>query len=274
MSQSAMSQIRIFSYLPNPRVYKSTITARLNGVSLELTGATPGELADWLWDFNARPLTPEDHQNSQNATSGKTGFSGKLFKTREFMIAHPYGTVPAAFSHDGKIGIFESNSIMRAVARLGDDKLKLYGADAYEASRIDSFLDTALLFARDSQIYLLAIGDRSISQEIQQSTEGALRKYLDGIEQALETNEFLCGDTLSIADICFVCELSLFARDQASFRVLEKIDCQPIWPVVQTDYSNCFNHFTRLLEIPEVDKDLGSYHAKIQSDIQQRLKPN
>ncbi len=34
-----------------------------------------------------------------------------------FLIAHPFGSVPAAFSPDGAVGIFESNSIMRAVAR-------------------------------------------------------------------------------------------------------------------------------------------------------------
>jgi len=58
----------------------------------------------------------------------------------------------AAFSPDGKTGIFESNSIMRAVARLGERRFPLYGRDAYEASRIDSFLDASLVFARDAQI--------------------------------------------------------------------------------------------------------------------------
>ena len=55
--------------------------------------------------------------------------------------AQPFGNVPAAFGPDGKIGIFESNSIMRAVARVGETNFPLYGRNAYEASRIDSFLD-------------------------------------------------------------------------------------------------------------------------------------
>jgi hypothetical protein len=41
---------------------------------------------------------------------------------------------------------------MRAVARLGEARFPLYGRDAWEASRIDSFLDVSLVFARDSQI--------------------------------------------------------------------------------------------------------------------------
>ena len=73
------------------------------------------------------------------------------------MWANPFGTVPAAFSPDGTIGIFESNGIMRAVARLSESRFPLYGRDPFEASRIDSFLDASLLFARVSRIYLLSL---------------------------------------------------------------------------------------------------------------------
>jgi hypothetical protein len=43
-----------------------------------------------------------------------------------FLEAHPFGTVPVAFSPDGRVGIFESNSIMRAVARLGEERFPAY----------------------------------------------------------------------------------------------------------------------------------------------------
>jgi glutathione S-transferase len=87
-------------------------------------------------------------------------------------------TVPAAFSPDGSVGIFESNSIMRAVARLGETKVPLYGRDPYEASRIDSFLDASLAFARDSQIYLLALGSKAMSVEIHSRAHNAFGAYL------------------------------------------------------------------------------------------------
>jgi len=267
-----MADIRIFSYLPNPRVFKSTVTARLNGVSIELVGAKPAELADWLWDFDARPLTDEDRSDKAQIKTAKTGFSGQLHKTNAFLKAHPYGTVPAAFSSDGSTGIFESNSIMRAVARLGLDDSKLYGSNAVEASRIDSFLDTALLFARDSQIYLLAIGDRSITETVQEEMLAASRKYLEGIEQALKTSRFIAGGDLTIADICFVCELSLFSRERAAFRVLEKISCQPLWPVLEAEYTNCFQHFATLIENPAVKQDLGPYLDQVEEDVQARLQ--
>jgi hypothetical protein len=155
-----MSQLRIFSYLPNPRIWKATIAARIAGVEVEVRGSSPKELQSWLWDFDAHPLSPSAQAGSQEVC-GQVGFKGTLHKTAGFMEAHPFGTVPAAFSPDGKVGIFESNSIMRAVARLGASRFPLYGRDAYEASRIDSFLDASLVFARDSQIYLLALGSET-----------------------------------------------------------------------------------------------------------------
>src|SRR6202051_15475 len=105
-------------------------------------------------------------QVASQEVRGQVGFRGTLRKTAGFMEAHPFGTVPAAFSPDGTVGIFESNSIMRTVARLGAPRFPLYGADAYEASRIDSFLDASLVFARDAQIYLLALGSEALSAEI------------------------------------------------------------------------------------------------------------
>ena len=68
--------------------------------------------------------------------------------------------MPAAFSPDGKIGIFESNSIMRTVARLGESRFPLYGRGPYEASRVDTFLDASLVFARDAQVISAGADER------------------------------------------------------------------------------------------------------------------
>src|SRR5262245_20626883 len=154
--ESPVSQLRIFSYLPNPRIWKATIAARLCGIEIEVRGASPKELQSWLWDFDARPLSSGEEAEPADVRIGQTGFKGvQLRKTNAFLEAHPFGTVPAAFSPDGKVGIFESNSIMRAVARLGERSFPLYGKGPYEASRVDSFLDASLVFARDGQRYLL-----------------------------------------------------------------------------------------------------------------------
>ena len=55
-----MADIRIFSYLPNPRVWKSLIAADLCGVEVEVVGDKPAKLGNWLWDFDARELRESD----------------------------------------------------------------------------------------------------------------------------------------------------------------------------------------------------------------------
>ena len=89
-----MSQLRIFSYLPNPRIWKATVAARLCGVDVEVRGSSPQELQSWLWDFDARPLASDEHATSADVRVGKVGFQGaSLRKTDAFMEAHPFGKV-------------------------------------------------------------------------------------------------------------------------------------------------------------------------------------
>jgi len=210
-----MSDIRIFSYLPNPRIWKSVIASRLNGVELDIRGDTPANLANWLWDFEARPLEQVSEPERQaSERTARTGFSGKLYKTDEFLAANPAGTVPCAFSPDGKVGIFESNSMLRAVARLGESQYPLYGADPYQASRIDSFLDISLVFARDSQIYLLAIGAKQVTPGVHAAAAKAFSGWMSALEQAMSAGQYLVGEDITLADICVVCEFAMFTRER------------------------------------------------------------
>ena len=54
------SGIKIFSYLPNPRVWKSLIAAKLCEAEVEVVGDEPKNLPNWLWDYDARELTEDD----------------------------------------------------------------------------------------------------------------------------------------------------------------------------------------------------------------------
>jgi glutathione S-transferase len=263
-----MAQLRIFSYLPNPRIWKATIAGRLNGVEVEVRGARPRELGDWLWDFEARPLAPGEREEfAASVRVGKVGFKGgELIKTDAFLAAHPFGTVPAAFSPDGHCGIFESNSIMRTVARLGADRVPLYGRDAYEASRIDSFLDASLVFARDNQHYLLALGDENFPAHVHARAAEAFGVYIAGIEQALAPQRaFLVGDQVSLADICFVAELCLFSNERLRRPTLEKRGLAPIlsddW---EQTWSRASGHFRRLAEHPAFAPDVRPYLQKLE----------
>jgi len=262
-----MSELRIFSYLPNPRIWKATIAARLCGVDVEVRGSSPKELQSWLWDFDAHPLSDGGLATPADTQTGKVGFTGTLHKTSAFMEAHPFGTVPAAFSPDGRIGIFESNSIMRAVARLGEKRLPLYGRDAYEASRIDSFLDASLVFARDSQIYLLSLISGRVSPEIHSRTRDGFAVYLTGINQALSPDrEFLVGESVSIADICFVAELALFFNEKARPGELRKKGLDQILCAgIDAEHPLAFAHFARLSKHAAFAPDMAPYLKKIES---------
>ncbi len=264
-----MADLRIFSYLPNPRVWKATIAARFCGVEVEIRGASGKELRDWLWDYDARPLAENERVSlSSLARVGRVGLTGaQLFKTDAFLQAQPFGNVPAAFGPDGAIGIFESNSIMRAVARLGEARFPLYGHDAYEASRIDSFLDVSLVFARDSQIYLLALSGGTVDAAIHTRAKDAFAIYASGIEQALSPGrDTLVGNGISLADICFAAELALFMNEHARAEQLRKEGLDKILhPGVQDEFPLMFAHFGRLIEHEHFWPDLKPYVEKLRS---------
>ena len=261
-----MTALRIFSYLPNPRIWKATIAARLAGVDVEIRGASPTELANWLWDFDAHPLTGDEPDDSPDVKIGKVGFQGKLRKTAAFLEAHPFGTVPAAFSPDGEVGIFESNSIMRAVARIGEARFALYGKGPYQASRIDSVLDASLVFARDSQLYLLALMNGTVTAEIHARAREGFGTWATGIDRALANDRrWLVGDDVTLADICFVAELALFYNESARRTALDARSLAPILDDARlaAEYPRALTHFTLLRSHPAFAPDVEPYLTKL-----------
>ncbi len=257
--KTAAPVLRIFSYLPNPRVWKALIAARLCNVDVQVIGARPGELGGWLWDFDARPLADDERTaDSPHARIARRGFSGTLYKTDAFLQAHPFGTVPAAFSPDGAVGVFESNSILRAVARRGTRTCRLYGNDDYEASRIDGFLDAGLVFAREAQVYLLDI--KTLSADNYARMAAAYEFYLSGIEASLaQGNAFIAGAALSIADISFVCDLAQFLREGHSLDELERQGLPAISAEGPAQYPRAFAHLLTLAASPAFAAELGTY---------------
>lgn len=266
-----MAVLRIFSYLPNPRVWKATIAARLLGVEVEVVGDRPKALPGWLWDFDARPLEEaEKTPGNQHARASKRGFDATmLYKTDAFLAAHPFGTVPAAFDPTGATGVFESNSILRAVARaaalerrqteelaaLGAAAGGLYGEGPYEAARIDSFLDAGLIFAREAQAYLLALVPRKASQELSDRMREAYAFYLDGIDNAVRLGGEGLAGPFSIADIAFVCDFAQFRREERMHDRLADCGLEPIYR--PGDHAHAHAHFDRLRRLPAFAADLG-----------------
>lgn len=259
-----MADLRIVSYLPNPRVYKATIAARYTGATIEVLGAKPPEMPGWLWDYDARPIG-EDERDSPDlerfARVARRGFQGKLYKTDRFLEANPFGDIPAAFGEDGDVGLFESNSIMRAAARLGPNAGALSGGTPFEQSRVDAFLDRTLLFARDIQPYLLAAGkpDGAAHHATMKDT---FESYLEGIERALSQTAFIAGDALSLADVVFACELALLTNEGRFADALAQSGLEPLMPKLP-EYGSAVRHLARLAAEPEFSEDLERYFRRM-----------
>lgn len=265
-----MNELRVFSYQPNPRLWKATIAARLSGVEIEVRGGSPKELQRWLWDFNARPLSEDELVAPGDVRLGTGGFAARrLHKTEAFLDAHPFGTAPAAFSPDGKVGIFESNSIVRAVARLGEGRFPLYGHGIYEASRVDGFLDASLIFGRDTQPYLVALLGPTVPADFHTRACDALATYVGGIERALAPDrEFLVGGSLTIADICYACELTMLWYEKPRLRDLAMVGLGPVLPEKLGDaFPRAAAHFASLRAHPAFAPDLEPHLAKLESGL-------
>ena len=250
--------LRIFSYLPNPRVWKALIAAQYCGVVVEVKGDKPPQLGKWLWDYDAQLL--DDAQrvaSSPHARVSRRGFSGTLYKTDAFLQAHPFGTVPAAFGPGGDVGVFESNSILRAVARAGENNCQLYGNNGYEASRIDSFLDANLVFAREAQVYLLAMDN--MTEDVHTRMAGAYEFYLAGIEIALSNTAHIAGEMFSIADISFVCDFAQFLREGHYAVELEKANLSLVSEAGLQRYPRAFEHMLSLSKVEYFAQHMGNY---------------
>ncbi len=260
------SVLRVFSYLPNPRVWKAQIAAEICGVKVEVVGDKARNLPKWLWDYDARPLAEDERDDrSPHARTSRRGFSGTLFKTDRFLERHPFGTVPAAFSPDGSVGIFESNSILRAVARAGGSDCELYGADEYEASRVDGFLDASLVFAREAQVYMLAMN--KMTPELHSRMAAAYEFYLDGINRALEGSPFIACERLTLADISFVCDLAQFLHERRQRETLAERGLAPVSEEGPATYPRAFEHLFDLKDRPEFATHMGSYLDWYRSDL-------
>lgn len=256
-------RIRIFSYLPNPRVWKSTIAGRLCGVEVEVRGDRSDKIRDWLWDFDARPLSEVDPAEREGlARESRRGFSNSvLHKSDRFLDANPYGTVPAGFSGDGQHGVFESNSIMRLVARLGLERYPLYGKGPYEASRVDSFLDASLGFGHDVQRYLLSMYANKLDASIHAGAVNGTITYLNGIERVMSRGAaFLVGDGITLADICFACEVALLTSEQRSAEVLKAATLPCVLTGELWDaYPLSLAHFRHLAAHPAFAPDMAAH---------------
>ena len=90
----------------------------------------------------------------------------------------------------------------------------------------------------------------------------AFTVYAAGIDQALAPDrEFLVGDDVTLADICFVAEWALFLNERAGSVAL---GLQPIvGPERSAEFPRAFAHFSRCAAHPAFAPDVEPYLRKL-----------
>jgi elongation factor 1-gamma len=204
--------MELYSYPNNPRAWKARIAAEFSGVKLP-------------------------------ASESAIQLDGKANKEESFLKINPFGQVPSLKLQDGQ-GVFESNSIARHIARLGessgDKKTQLYGSNAAEASRIDGFLDAVLGLEATLGPWSYKAEGTSWSSRYREDfiTDciAQTKKTLLGFEEALKENSFIVGKSVTLADITWWCAcyrgfkycfdkqfLAAYPKSTAHFRKLEAL---------------------------------------------------
>jgi len=165
---------RLVSYPNNHRVKKCLIAGEYNGVKINVE------------DFDM--------------ASGKN-------KSEGWYKVNPFGQVPTAFTSEEE-GLFESNSILRYVARLGEEKHSLYGKSLLETSRIDAFLDVGLTYDNQVAHWIYPIlGFMPLNEGNRDESIKRVKTILAGLNRHLTGKEFLVGSTVTLADIAMTCHL-------------------------------------------------------------------
>src|SRR5207244_6895023 len=88
--------------------------------------------------------------------------------------------------------------------------------------------------------------------------------YAAGIDRALSSDrEFLVGSDVTLADICFVAEMSLFFNEKARVGALEQQGLDPILHAqLDAEFTQAMGHLARLRTHPAFAPDVDPYLAR------------
>ncbi|KAL0491586.1 elongation factor 1-gamma [Acrasis kona] len=145
-------------------------------------------------------------------------------KTEEFLKISPLGQVPCLKIDGTDTGIFESNAIAKFIARVGNDKEGLIGADDVQMSLVDAWIEfnTNILTKDIFDLFAFKMGYGQFNKE---KFDKALESQTKGwsiLEGHLNRhgNKFLVGDRVTLADIIigFSCSMTVTHALDSEFR--------------------------------------------------------
>ena len=85
--------LKIFSYLPNPRVWKAEIAAKIAGIPVEVIGDKPSEISNWLWDSEPKKLSDSDKKGLKQFIKKAlplTIITGFIYLIAVFILTNSY----------------------------------------------------------------------------------------------------------------------------------------------------------------------------------------
>jgi len=127
-------------------------------------------------------------------------------KTPEFLKMNPTGKVPVLETPDGPV--FESNAIARYVTRLKANN-PLYGSSLIDYAHIEQWMDFAAteVDASIGKWLYPRMGFYPYAAVTEESAIAALKRAFGSLNTHLESNTFLVGHSVTLADIVLTCNL-------------------------------------------------------------------
>lgn len=158
----------------------------------------------------------------------------------------PCMRLPSLQTEEGYI--FESNAIMRHIARLDKSGKHLYGSTPFENSQVDMWLDFATTELDANNMPFLLELFRGVPAPA--GSLAALEQSLAGLELWLETRTFLVGERMTIADIGIAFAL------QWVYRLCEKHG-----EAMAKKYKNAYRLYNTVMQQPKTVAVLKAHNA-------------
>ena len=91
----------------------------------------------------------------------------------------------------------------------------------------------------------------TLTVDIYNSVASAFTDWLNGVERALSNHKYLSSDYLTLADVCFACEIALLYNEKYYKDQLEncKLDLL-VKPKNYEQFPRSWRHFEKLVEHP------------------------
>jgi len=140
----------------------------------------------------------------------------------------------------------------------------LYGRNAAEASRIDSFLDAVLGLETNLGPWVSKIKNlpwsKDWTKDFVTGKQAAAKKNLAGFETALKENKYFVGNSLSIADIVWFC--SVYPAFGCAFTA-----------EFLKEFPSMLAHFRRLEALPECIAVMGDKPVVLPESVVMTFAP-